>query len=45
MEFQQQKYHLYVSSSLLFYEKQKIQDIFNSYNNRLTIINNSIKVY
>ncbi len=44
MDFMAQKYRLYVSSSLLFYEKQKIQDIFNSYNNRLTIINNSVKV-
>jgi hypothetical protein len=44
MEFETQKYKLYVSTALLYHEKQKIEEIFNTYNTRLTTINNSIKV-
>ena len=38
-----QKYKLYVNIALLFFEKQKIEEIYSSYNNRLTTINNNMK--
>jgi hypothetical protein len=38
-----QKYKLYVNIALLYFEKQKIGEIFNSYNTRLTTINDNMK--
>ena len=38
-----QKYKLYVNIALLFFEKQKIEEIYSSYNNRLTTINDNMK--
>ena len=38
-----QKYKLYVNIALLYFEKQKIEEIFNSYNTRLTTINDNMK--
>lgn len=38
-----QKYKLYVNIALLYFEKQKIEEIFNSYNTRLTTINANMK--
>ena len=38
-----QKYKLYVNIALLYFEKQKIEEIFNSYNLRLTNINDNMK--
>ncbi len=39
-----QKYKLYVNIALLYFEKQKIEEIFNSYSDRLTTINANMKV-
>ena len=44
MEVEQQKYRLYVTTSLLYYEKQKIEEIFNTYSTRLDTINNSMEI-
>jgi hypothetical protein len=38
-----QKYKLYVNIALLYFEKQKIEEIFNSYHTRLTTINENMK--
>ena len=38
-----QKYKLYVNIALLYFEKQKIEEIFNSYNTRLSTINDNMK--
>ncbi len=38
-----QKYKLYVNIALLYFEKQKIEEIFNSYSDRLTTINANMK--
>ena len=38
-----QKYKLYVNIALLYFEKNKIEEIFNSYNTRLTTINDNMK--
>ena len=38
-----QKYKIYVNIALLFFEKQKIEQIFNSYNTRLSTINDNMK--
>jgi hypothetical protein len=38
-----QKYKLYVNIALLYFEKQKIKEIFNSYSDRLTTINDNMK--
>jgi hypothetical protein len=43
MEFDSQKYKLYVNIALLYFEKQKVGKIFNSYNTRLTTINENMK--
>ena len=39
-----QKYKLYVNIALLYFEKNKIEEIFNSYNTRLTTIDDNMKV-
>ena len=39
-----QKYKLYINIALLYFEKNKIEEIFNSYNTRLTTINENMKV-
>ena len=38
-----QKYKIYVNIALLYFEKQKIEQIFNSYNTRLSTINDNMK--
>ena len=38
-----QKYKLYVNIALLYFEKQKIEEVFNCYNTRLTTINDNMK--
>ena len=38
-----QKYKIYVNIALLYFEKNKIEEIFNSYNTRLTTINDNMK--
>ena len=38
-----QKYKLYVNIALLYFEKQKIEEIYNCYNTRLTTINENMK--
>ena len=43
MGFDNQKYKLYVTIALLHFEKKKIEEIFNNYNNRLTTINDNMK--
>ena len=37
-----QKYKLYVNIALLYFEKNKIEEIFKSYNSRLTTINDTM---
>jgi hypothetical protein len=44
MDFDNQLYKLYVTSALLFYEKQRIQEIFDTYSTRLSIINDKITI-
>jgi hypothetical protein len=39
-----QKYKLYVNIALLYFEEKKIEEIFNSYSDRLTTINANMKV-
>ena len=38
-----QKYIIYVNIALLYFEKNKIEEIFSSYNSRLTTINDNMK--
>ena len=44
MEIENQKYKVYVQTALLYYEKQKIKEIFETYNTRLTTINYKMNI-
>ncbi len=44
MEIENQKYKVYVQTALLYYEKQKIKEIFETYNTRLTTIDYKMNI-
>ena len=44
MEIENQKYKVYVQTALLYYEKQKIKEIFDTYNTRLTTIDYKMNI-
>ena len=44
MDINTQKYKLYITSALLYYEKQKIEELFNTYSTRLNTINDNMEV-
>jgi hypothetical protein len=44
MDIENQKYKAYVQTALLFYEKQKIKEIFDTYNTRLSTIDYKMNI-
>ena len=44
MEIENQKYKVYVQTALLYYEKQKIKEIFDTYSERLTTIDYKMNI-